>query len=61
MTYRNGNLYVPSDKAAQEKEDDQGAKKKSVKRAASDSSERKAPEKVMDNQEKNEVGAFGCD
>ena len=55
MIYRNGNLYVPPEKNTSEKEDEQLAKKKTVKRTKSDSSEQKTPVEVKDDKEKNEV------
>ena len=57
MIYRNGNLYVPPEKNTPEKEDEQLAKKKTVKRTKSDSSEQKTPVEVKDDKEKNEVSA----
>lgn len=55
MIYRNGNLYVSPEKNTPEKEDEQLAKKKTVKRTKSDSSEQKTPVEVKDDKEKNEV------
>ena len=57
VIYRNGNLYVPPEKNTPEKEDEQLAKKKTVKRTKSDPSEQKTPVEVKDDKEKNEVSA----